>query len=76
MAETGGGGGKAEVEVERESGGEFRGDGKRIRRGKWGRGEKAGGDGHWWRQRRCFGQSWEMRVMERGVSNKERFVVG
>lgn len=50
MTETGGGGGKAEVEVERESGGEFRGDGKGIRRGKWGRGEKAGGDGHWWLQ--------------------------
>lgn len=50
MTETGGGGGKAEVEVERESGGEFRGDGKGTRRGKWGRGEKAGGDGHWWRQ--------------------------
>ena len=48
MAETGGGG-KAEMEVERESR-EFRG-GLRERREGWGRGwgEKAGGDGHWWR---------------------------
>ena len=50
MAETGGGGGRGKAEVETESGGEFWGA-LRERTEEWGRGsgEKAGGDGHWFR---------------------------